>query len=67
MADLSENAMNTHPVERVEGADPVTSTLIITSKTLRALINATDHLAIPLSFGAELTDRESASDLAAEL
>jgi sugar/nucleoside kinase (ribokinase family) len=135
MADLHEHDINTYFVERVEGADPVTSTLIITSdgeryiafddaqlastplpsartiddalseaevllidaptappgsidvvlqaralgipvvldaerdptSTVRALIDAADHLVIPLSFGAELTDRESASDIAAEL
>ena len=135
MVDLHTHGINTHFVERVEGADPVTSTLIITSdgeryiafddaqlastplpsartiddalsegevllidaptappgsidvvlqaralgipvvldaerdpiSTVRALIDAADHLVIPLSFGAELTDRESGSDIAAEL
>jgi sugar/nucleoside kinase (ribokinase family) len=135
MADLRTHGINTHFVERVEGADPVTSTLIITSdgeryiafddaqlastplpsartiddalseaevllidaptappgsidvvlqarasgipvvldaerdptSTVRALIDAADHLVIPLSFGAELTDRQSAADIAAEL
>ena len=135
MVDLHTHGINTHFVERVEGADPVTSTLIITSdgeryiafddaqlastplpsgrtiddalsegevllidaptappgsidvvlqaravgipvvldaerdptSTVRALIEAADHLVIPLSFGAELTDRESASDIAAAL
>ena len=135
MADLRDHHINTRFVERVAGADPVTSTLIITSdgeryiafddaqlastplpsartiddalteaevllidaptappgsidvvlqarasgipvvldaerdptSTVRALIGAADHLVIPLSFGAELTDRESASDIAAAL
>ena len=37
------------------------------TSTVRALIGAADHLVIPLSFGTELTDRESASDIAAAL
>ena len=37
------------------------------TSTVRALIAAADHLVIPLSFGAELTDRESASDIIAAL
>jgi len=135
MRDLTAHAIDSRFIERVPGADPVTSVLTITSdgeryiafddaqlastplpsdtsveaalslarvllvdaptappgtidvvlqaralgipvvldaerdptSTVRALIDAADHLVIPLSFGAELTDRESASDIAAGL
>jgi sulfofructose kinase len=135
MADLTAHHIDTRFIERVEGADPVTSTLIITSDgeryiafddaplamtplpsqttvndavgyteillvdaptappgsrdvvtrireagipvvldaerdpspTVRALIDAADHVVIPLAFGVELTERAEPRDIAAAL
>ena len=132
MVDLTEHNIDTRFIERIDGADPVTSTLIITSDgeryiafddsslamtplpsgttiddalsyaavvmidaptappgsldvvlqarasgipvvldaerdpspTVRALINAANHLVIPLGFGVELTNTDVAADIA---
>ena len=135
MVDLNEHDINTNFIERIDGADPVTSTLIITSDgeryiafddaalattplpsettiddalsyaevvlidaptappgaldvvlqareqgipvvldaerdpspTVRALIDAADHLVIPLGFGVELTNHDAPAHIAAAL